>query len=58
MIDRTKGIIGLLLGLLLISLRVYTAQAQPAAAQAGQLPVISNDIVVDFPNTAAFRLEL
>jgi hypothetical protein len=48
-----KGLLLLLCFLLLAFARLNTVQAQSA-----DLPVISNDVTVDFPNTATFRLEL
>ncbi|MFZ0546797.1 MAG: peptidase MA family metallohydrolase [Candidatus Promineifilaceae bacterium] len=48
----------LLFGLLLFGVGALTVGAQSAQAQTAALPVVSNDAIVDFPNTATFRLEL
>ncbi len=53
-----KGLLLLVCGLLVFFAQVYLVQAQPNAVQTGQLPIVSNEVVVDFPNTAAFQLVL
>ncbi|NIQ11114.1 MAG: hypothetical protein GWO23_16235, partial [Gammaproteobacteria bacterium] len=37
---------------------ISSVWGQPVMAQSADLPVLSNEVVVDFPNTATFRLEL
>ena len=44
--------------LLLLALLLFSLWLNPVQAQSADPPLISNEAVVDFPNTAAFRLEL
>jgi hypothetical protein len=44
--------------LFFFGLLIFTVLGQPVQAQSADLPVLSNEVVVDFPNTATFRLEL
>jgi hypothetical protein len=37
---------------------VFSVWVHPVLAQTADLPILSNELLVDFPNTATFRLEL